>query len=693
MTCSNISIIKESIPSTEIITEFSSYFSKSENLIISEYIEIKIEEIIENIDIIMNDKKIGENYEIKGDNFSIIIKPTNSTLFQNQTHIEFDKCEQELRRIYNISNSSIITFFQIEIINGEENSLYNQIKYFTYDEQKNELNLSVCADIDTQIHYSIKNNSKLDISSISNFKNLGIDILNIKDKFFTDLCYSYSDSNNDMILEDRIKYIFQNYSLCEEGCSYDEIDINNMFIVCNCKIQGNENTNLLNITPLLYEQSKEISFFDSNIAIAKCYNLVFSLNNKLNNIGFIIFTLLIFIYIILMICYCVKGIKPVKDYLHKEMIKNGYINSNSKVNETNALKEENDGYMNKHNKLKKNIKTSLRLNKSNALNKNMKQTKRNIQNNINCHNTIRLNKGRNTMNPNSKMRFININNSTSNKILKTKKIRNENLNEDNNFGIIKINLNDTKNYFPGNSNQSLHNYTFKEAIKYDKRNIFRIAYIYLLSKQIIFRTFLQRSPLELFPLRFSLFIFMFSSDLALNALFYFNDNISKKYHYAQNLFLFTFSNNITIIIYSTLLSYFLITLISKLSNSSSAIRNVFEREEAKIKKNKKYKINDKIKKNIQSEIDNILGKFKIKVGFLFLIESILLLFFAYFVTAFCHVYSSTQLSWLFDSFLSILSRLIIELIFAFFYGKLYQISVGSNFETLYKIIICLYDFS
>ena len=239
----------------------------------------------------------------------------------------------------------------------------------------------------------------------------------------------------------------------------------------------------------------------------------------------------------------------------------------------------------------------------------------------------------------------------------------------------------------------MHNYTFKEAIKYDKRNIFRIAYIYLLSKQIIFRTFFQRSPLELFPLRFSLFIFMFSSDLALNALFYFNDNISKKYHYTKNLFFFTFSNNITIIIYSTLLSYFLITLISKLSNSSSAIRNVFEREEANIQKNKKYIINDKIKKKVQSEIENILGKFKIKVAFLFLIESILLLFFGYFVTAFCHVYSSTQLSWLFDSFLSILSRFIIEMIFAFIYGKLYQISVGSNFETLYKIIICLYDFS
>ena len=41
-------------------------------------------------------------------------------------------------------------------------------------------------------------------------------------------------------------------------------------------------------------------------------------------------------------------------------------------------------------------------------------------------------------------------------------------------------------------------------------------------------------------------------------------------HYAQNIFLFAFTNNITIIIYSTLLSYFLITLLGKLSNSSSA---------------------------------------------------------------------------------------------------------------------------
>ena len=189
-----------------------------------------------------------------------------------------------------------------------------------------------------------------------------------------------------------------------------------------------------------------------------------------------------------------------------------------------------------------------------------------------------------------------------------------------------------------------------------------------------------------------LFIFMLSCDLALNSLFYLNDNISKKYHYAKNLFLLAFSNNLTIIIYSTVVSYFLITIMTKLTNSSNAIRKIFRKEEEKIKSKKNYKINDKKKKEIYKEVLDVFKKLKIKLFFVFFFEIILILFFWYFVTAFCHIYSKTQTSWLLDGFLSILSRFFIELIFAFLYGKLYQISVESNMETLYKIVICLYDF-
>ena len=234
---------------------------------------------------------------------------------------------------------------------------------------------------------------------------------------------------------------------------------------------------------------------------------------------------------------------------------------------------------------------------------------------------------------------------------------------------------------------------FKEAINYDKRSIFKIFYIYLLSRQIIFHTFFQKNPLELFSLRICLFIFMLSTDLALNSLLYLNDNISKKYQYAKGLFLFTFSNNLTIILLSTLLSFVLITLISKLGNSTNAIRNVFRNEEEKIKSNKKYKINDKRKKEIFLEIEKILKVLKIKLFILIVIQIILILLFWYFVTAFCHVYSSTQISWLLDSFLSFLSRLIIELLFGLLFAKLYIVPVESNVYCLYRVLLFVYDFN
>ena len=224
------------------------------------------------------------------------------------------------------------------------------------------------------------------------------------------------------------------------------------------------------------------------------------------------------------------------------------------------------------------------------------------------------------------------------------------------------------------------------------RSLCAIFYIFLLSKQAAFHAFLYKSPLELFPIRLILFIFIFSSDLALNSFFYLDDKISKKYRYAQNLFLFTFSNNLTIILLSTLIGFIIMTLFTNLSNSTNTIRDVFIKEEAKLKENKKYKVTEKRKKEILDEIIKILNRYKIKLIILMTFEFLLLLFFWYYVTAFCHVFSSTQISWLLNSFLSILSRLIIEALLSLGLAKLYRIAIVSNIHFIYKIVIFLYCF-
>ena len=76
-----------------------------------------------------------------------------------------------------------------------------------------------------------------------------------------------------------------------------------------------------------------------------------------------------------------------------------------------------------------------------------------------------------------------------------------------------------ENYFPKDSYRTLHNYTFKEATKYDNRNVCQVLYIFLLAKQILFHTFLEKSPLVPFQAKLGLLIFMFSFDLTLNACF------------------------------------------------------------------------------------------------------------------------------------------------------------------------------
>ena len=196
----------------------------------------------------------------------------------------------------------------------------------------------------------------------------------------------------------------------------------------------------------------------------------------------------------------------------------------------------------------------------------------------------------------------------------------------------------------------------------------------------------------LFPLRFCLLIFIISSDLGLNAIFYFDDKISEKYRNAKNIFIFALSKNITVILISTLIGFVFLTLFMKLSNSTNDIRSVFQEEEKLLKKNKKYIVTEKRKQEILKEILKILKIYKIKVVFLMFIEILLLLFFWYYVTVFCHVYPMTQSSWIVDSLLTMLSRVIIDLLLCLFYAKLYRISVESKFNSIYKIALFFYCF-
>ena len=572
------------------------------------------------------------------------------------------------------------------------------------------LNLSYCEKINVKVKYNITDSSKLNKTMISQYSELGIDIFDSKDSFFNDLCYPFSISNSDIILKDRISDIFQNYSLCDNGCEYKEIDIENMTVLCSCNIRTEIN---IEIRSPAFAEIVENTFKDSNIGVVRCYNLVFNLDHLKHNLGYLIFSFFIITHFVCFLLYFIFGIKSVTIFVYKEMEKNNYITRIFNPKKKKPKDYHNVSDYNPNYKIENSSSKRIALIKKEIFTiKNKNKSEKNI---VRMTKTIKKNKLKNTKpifnykygdnyyNNNSFMKSKKIYNHKSksktiiNKIrLKTVKIKKSKINKEKQFpgyyNLIQINANNSLNNKPPESKYILDNYNYEEEIEYDKREFFRIYFIILLSKENILNTFFFRSPLELPSLRFSMFIFSYSCDFALNAVFYLNQKISDKYHYeGDSLYLFTLINNITVSIFSTIVSYLLVKSLNSLTNSKNAIELLFREEEQKMRKNKNYKIDKNKKIKIINELLKVFKIMKIKIVCYIIIVLLLMIFFLYFVTAFCVVYKDTQISWLYDSLGSFMISFLIEFLTSFFISIMYIVSVQLRLKPLYNMALFLYN--
>ena len=280
------------------------------------------EELENNLDNILELIEIGKNYEINGNNYNASITPINLLNPSKSAFIDLTVCEEILRKHYNLSKIELLTIFQIEIDKNDKQALTDQVEYAVYNNKKQKLNLSYCDDIQIQIKYNIKDYTHLNTTMIKYYADLGIDIFNRQDSFFNDLCYPFSISNADIILKDRLLDIYQNYSLCDNECKYKEIDIEKMSVTCSCQVKTEIETKVYK--PIL-AKIIENSFKYSNFGVIKCYKLVFSVDDKLNNLGFFIFLIFSICHLPLFIYYFKNRIKSIQVYVYKEMQKNNYI--------------------------------------------------------------------------------------------------------------------------------------------------------------------------------------------------------------------------------------------------------------------------------------------------------------------------------------------------------------------------------
>ena len=196
-----------------------------------------------------------------------------------------------------------------------------------------------------------------------------------------------------------------------------------------------------------------------------------------------------------------------------------------------------------------------------------------------------------------------------------------------------LNLEDYDNF-------ELNNLDYIPACEIDKRSFCRTYWSVLLREHIALITFFAWNDYNLFYVKFDRFIIQFSTNMAMNGLFFSDESMHNLY---ANNGDDDFVQQIPQMLYSLIIGHILEVILCYLSLTDTSIYNIKE-----LSKNKENGL------KIIQEIKCM----KIKLIIFFVFTFILFLFYWYFISAFCAVYPNTQTIFIRDSFTSFITSMI-----------------------------------
>ena len=184
------------------------------------------------------------------------------------------------------------------------------------------------------------------------------------------------------------------------------------------------------------------------------------------------------------------------------------------------------------------------------------------------------------------------------------------------------------------SDPELNLLTYKLALKHDKRSFCQYYISLIKTKHNLIFSFFYSNDYNSKIMKMDLFIINFVIYFTVNAFFFNDDTMHKIYVDNGN---FNVIYELPQIIYSSIISSVLNTLLKLLALSDDYIIN--------LKKNKDNK-------NLQQRNAELNKKLKTIFLLFFIISSILLLFFWYYISMFCTIYKDTQIHLIKDTLMS-----------------------------------------
>ena len=574
----------------------------------------------------------------------------NINIYNNMTGIDIGKCEDKLREVYHIPKDKILFIKKIDL--NQEGFKIPKVVFDLYCNINGtnliKLNISHCK-------YT-KYNISIPVKLTEN-----IDKLNSSSGYYNDICYtSTTDAGTDIILKDRRnEFIKYKKTLCQDDCIFIDYNYNLEKAICSCNFKETPSTTAnmnININEL-YKAFIDIKNI-ANIKILVCYKVLFTKNIFRNNLACFIIIPIFIIHIIFIIIFYMRQIKS----LVTKII--DIINNLRKRNSTNDKRK-------KKEKKIVNKKTINKIAKKDLI-KNM-------------HSYKKLLRKKNTFLPST--------NNHLNKFMKILKSKNNNKNKKFNKTNLKTinNIINIKNVFPikivnkSKKKEMINNsleYTIKElnnlsyelALECDNRKYCQYYISLIKTKHILINSFFYNKDYNSRIIKIDLFFISFIMNYAINALF-FNDDTMHKFYIDKGKYDIIYQ--LPEIAYSTLITTVFGVILNFLALFEDMILDL---------KNKNKKI---YLKNLDNNYIDIIKKLYIKSIFYFIISSLFVLCFWYYLAMFCAIYINTQIHLIKDT----LTSFGLSLVYPFFIYLLPGIFRIISLSNKKNKLNCLYNFS
>ena len=596
-----------------------------------------------------------------------------------------------------------IVVLKFDLENQRQKSLINPVEYeFVNSRTGQKLDMSVCTKNDVVISYSlfdILNNYRKEngrkLEEIGNDNELDdilskiqkqyekaklikseydMDSFNINSSLYEDICMTFQVEGKDLVLEDRVGYLYPEYSLCEENCTYSHIDFDLERIYCNCPLKNEfdllrEHKFVLNL-----DNSDEIISRQkgpTNFAVMKCMSRLKEEKSITENIGFFFTIIIILIQIILLFITIFYNYKNLK----------AKINRNSTINDDDEIDKE------------FNVEVIDVENKKNSSNKRIN----NIKNDVNIKTSERpLNSPPPKKRDIQMDKVIPVNMKLKNKVLdeKEKEKEKEKSYNDGNETINDLSDNNeddysddsiSKDYFSGiidsvKSEQKLLRIKFESAIQTNQSSLFIMILTEVFDKIYLIKTICLLSEYDMFSIYFSLYLLYHLLLLSFVTCFYdikTIHNIYIKDNYP------TLSHDLGYGLLSCLIVWVIYKIFLCILNNDEIIKRYIKK-----RINSSNDSENNVRKN-NKKFNNLLCSIKTGMIVYFVIQFIFAVVCLLYVTVFCAVYEGTKKKVFKTYGIALLEVLIIKIIYGIILGILRKVGLRKQSRIIYKIVYYL----